>query len=97
MAVEEGQGGVGGAMDPGQSSLHPGPGLVEVHGIGLAQEHPYVLGELGGPRGRLADHVREGADGDLLAQHVGEELGRALEWQVLVHGQVGGQGPDPGP
>ena len=68
VAVKEGQCGVGGPMDPGQSTIYPGPGLVEVHGVDPSQEHPYVLDELGGALGRLADHFRDGADGDLLAQ-----------------------------
>jgi hypothetical protein len=44
----------------------------------------------------LGHHLGEGPDGDLDAQDVTEEPGHAVIRQVLVDGQIGGQGAHPG-
>jgi hypothetical protein len=97
VAVEQGQPVVRCPVDPAQATIDPGPGFVEVHGVGLTQQHSYVLGELGRPSRRLGDHRSDGTDGDLLAQQVAKQLGRAVEREVLMDVEIGGERPDPGP
>jgi hypothetical protein len=79
-----------------ETADHPGTGLVEVDGISLGQQIPRPLGEGAGGTGCLGNHLGQGPDRDLLAEHVGEQLGHAVEGQVLVDSQVGGQGTHPG-
>lgn len=43
----------------------------------------------------LGDHGRERADGDLDAQHVGEQLRHSVIGKVLVDGEVAGERPHP--
>ena len=59
----------------------------------VAQQHPHILQESTGGIGRLAEHLRERPDRDVLSQHVAKQLRHPVELQVLVHRQVRGEGP----
>ena len=82
-----------GAVDPVELARHPPAGLVEVHGVGLAQRAPHLVGEGFGQLSGLGHHLGQRSHRYRDPEQIAEQLGHAPIGQVLVHGQVGGERP----
>ena len=91
-------------QEPGREGVHPvlggphgGAGLVGMHDRLFYQAVAEPGEERGEPPSRLGLHGAEPASGDLDAKHVLQQLGRALDGQVLAVEQVSGKSPYLGP
>ncbi len=92
VTLNQGEERAGGDVDPVQTTAHPSSSLVEVDRGGLLEQVTHDGGEQAKGTAGLGHHLGQGADGNLDAHHVSEELGHAVIGQVLVHRQVDGQG-----